>query len=547
MTATAALLLFVGSTTLVAAVLSILVGALVPLVGAASLALGALVSLLAVRACARLRTEQPPTPSAWDLAALGLLATLALRQFLFLLFEREGVVRTANAYNYGDLPLHITYIESLARGVHFWPENPIFTGERLRYPIGMDLWNAVLLQLGVPLAFGLVASGLVATLLLGFTLRRWGGALAIAGFVLSGGIGVGALAWLNLFLALFVTQRGFLFALPAGLLLLLSWRERILRRTGPGLPVWVEGLLWGLLPLFHLHTFLFVSVIFALWTVARSSWRESLGVLGFALGPASFGVFEVTDHFRAAALVGWAPGWVIGERNPWLFMLQNFGLLIPLVIAVSSLTVQRRLPEWRLAVLPAVAIWVALFFVKLAPWAWDNTKVMLWCYVLLLPSLGDLLARLATPWRAGLIVLWLAPGTSSVVAATFVLRSDLAVYGVGERRAVCEVVSHLPPDARVATKPIFNHPVALCGQPIVEGYAGHLWSHGIDARAVEARLRRLMLGLPGWEQAAQELDARYLFWGKSERGEFSLSARPWETSRRVVAEGDWGRLYSLSE
>ncbi len=542
-----ALLLLVGTTTLIAAALSLLAGALAPLAGAASLALGVVLSLLGAQACSRRRMEEPPVPSAWDLTAVGLLAIVALRQFLFLLFERQGIVRTANVYNYGDLPLHIGYIEALARGTRFWPENPIFTGERLRYPIGMDLWNAVLLQLGVPLSLGLKATGLLATALLGFTLRRWAGGLAIAAFVLSGGVNVGALSWLNLFLALFVTQRGFLFALPAGLLLLLSWRERILRRSGPGLPVWVEGLLWGLLPLFHLHSFLFVSVVFALWTGARGAWREGLGTLGFALAPASFGVFEVTDHFRAASLVGWAPGWVIGDRSAWLFLLKNFGLLIPLVIALAWLALQRRLPEWRLTVLPALAIWVALFFVKLAPWAWDNTKVMVWCYVLLLPALGDLFSRLALPWRAGLVALWLAPGALTVAESTFVLRGDLDVYAVAERRAVCEAVRRLPPDARVATKPTFNHPMALCGQPIVEGYAGHLWSHGIDASIVDRRLRTLMLGLPGWEQAAQELGAQYLFWGHRERAEFALSTRPWERSRRVVVEGDWGRLYSLSD
>ena len=547
MTITVALLLFVGTTTLSAAALSLLAGALAPLAGAASLALGVVLSLLGARACSRRRMELAPVPSAWDLAAVGLLAIVALRQFLFLLFERQGIVRTANFYNYGDLPLHITYIESLARGARFWPENPIFTGERLRYPIGMDLWNAILLQLGVPLSFGLKATGLVATALLGVALRRWAGGLAIAAFVLSGGVNVGALSWLNLFLALFVTQRGFLFALPAGLLLLLSWRERILHRAGPGLPVWVEGLLWGLLPLFHLHTFLFVSVIFAFWTGARGAWREGLGTLGFALAPASFGVFEVTDHFRAASLVGWAPGWVIGDRSAWLFLLKNFGLLIPLAIALAWLALQRGRPEWRLTVLPALAIWVGLFFVKLAPWAWDNMKVMVWCYVLLLPALGDLFARLALPWRAGLIALWLAPGALTVAETMFVLRGDLDVYAVAERRAVCEAVRGLPPDARVATKPTFNHPVALCGQSIVEGYSGHLWSHGIDASVVDRRLRTLMLGLPGWEQAAQELGAQYLFWGYGERGEFSLSTRPWEHSRRVVAEGDWGRLYSLSD
>lgn len=541
-----ALLVFVATATGLAALLSAWAGALAPWMAWAGFAAGSGLAAAAARACSGRPDDATNPPSAWDAAAVGLLLVVAARQFLWLLFDDAGIVRTANAYNYGDLPLHMTYVETLARGARFWPDNPIFTGERLRYPIGMDLWNALLRQAGVPLALGLEATGLVAAVLLALALRRWGGGLAVLAFVLSGGIDVGGLSWLNLFLSLFVTQRGFLFALPAGLLLLLSWRERLLRRSGPGLPPWIEGVLWGALPLFHLHTFLFVSVMLALWTVARGPWRASLQALAVALVPACLGVYAVTDHFRAASLVGWAPGWVIGDRPVLPFLAKNFVLVIPLAAVLGVVALRRRLPEWRLAVLPALVLWVALFFVKLAPWAWDNTKVMVWCYLLLLPAARDLLGNLRLPWRAALVVLWLLPGSVTVWKSTLGLRGDLVVYDVAERDAVCAVVARLPPDARVATRPTFNHPVSLCGQPIVEGYAGHLWSHGIDARAVDADLKVLMLGEPDWAGAARRLHARWLFWGPAEAAEFPGSTRAWSASKDVVA-GPWGRLYSLPE
>jgi len=71
-----------------------------------------------------------------------------------------------------------------------------------------------------------------------------------------------SVAWKNLYLALFVPQRGFLLALPAGLVLLWSWRRRLLRGEA-GLSPWIEGILWEALPLVHLHTFLFVSLLAA--------------------------------------------------------------------------------------------------------------------------------------------------------------------------------------------------------------------------------------------------------------------------------------------
>ena len=100
----------------------------------------------------------------------------------------------------------------------------------------------------MPLVAGLVFTGLVATALAGHALRRWAGSFAVLAFLFSGGLGdPDPLGWKNLFLALYVTQRGFLFALPAGLLLLESFRRRFFSGTEPPLPAWVEGLVWGVL------------------------------------------------------------------------------------------------------------------------------------------------------------------------------------------------------------------------------------------------------------------------------------------------------------
>jgi len=65
----------------------------------------------------------------------------SLRHFLFLYVERDGVIRTLSPNNYGDLPLHLTYIAYFVKGARFWPANPIFTGESLHYPFGVDLFK----------------------------------------------------------------------------------------------------------------------------------------------------------------------------------------------------------------------------------------------------------------------------------------------------------------------------------------------------------------------------------------------------------------------
>ena len=216
--------------------------------------------------------------------------------------------------------------------------------------------------------------------------------------------------------------------------------------------------------------------------------RAALPTLAWAILPATWSAWQVTDGFRAASLVGWKPGWTIGAQNPLVFLLVNFGLFLPLALAALVLAARERRREELLVIGPALAVFGALFLVRLAPWEWDNTKVLLWCYVAALPAIGSLvLARVAVAWRAALVFGLLFSGAVSVLGASLGRGPRLEVLNLAEHEGVCRALAGLKA-TRVATAPTFNHPVALCGQPIVAGYAGHLWSHGLDARAVQQGL-----------------------------------------------------------
>jgi hypothetical protein len=549
----AGLLAGLGVAGLLSAALAVLAGSLEPWISSAALAGGAVAAALAMKSSPRLDPDAKPRP--WDWAALAVLVLVSGRQFLWLTFEREGSIMALLTNNYGDLPLHWTYVEFLARGAAFWPENPIFTGQRLHYPIGIDLVTALLVQVGIPLRVALAALGLLGSALLGATLFAWGRGFAVAAFLFSGGLlGIEALRgvfdrdpqlgldWKNLYLALFIPQRGFLFALPAGLLLLWSFRERLIR-GGRGLPAWVEGVLWGSLPLFHAHTFLFVSLMIAIWAVARR--RVGLAIRPFliALAPATWSTLEVTEGLRAGSIAWWKAGWTIGARNPLLFLVVCFGAYLPLAGWALIRAWKRRDVEMRLLLVPGLGFFLVLFFVMLAPWDWDNTKLMLWCYVLVLPAIADVVGRIPRSPRVALYALLFYSGALSVAAACSKDRA-VALFSVEEVTAVCSALSGVPPGERIATAQTFNHPAALCGHALVAGYSGHLWSHGIDAKGVEERLARLMKGEPGWREAALQLSARYVYWGPREIQGYSGSAQPWRNDD-PVAEGSWGRLYAL--
>src|SRR5436305_3026590 len=188
----------------------------------------------------------------WFWAMAVFFAMFAVRSFCWLFYLDGSDYKIQSPNNLGDISLHLTLIKTFANGVPLWPDNPIYLFSKLRYPAGIDLFNALLLLVHVDLITGLVWVGLVASLATFYGFYRWGGSFAIAGFLFNGGIagfqffktwkfldyqGTAAdiahkpIAWKSIPLSMFVTQRGWLYAIPAGVVLLWHWREKFFRET----------------------------------------------------------------------------------------------------------------------------------------------------------------------------------------------------------------------------------------------------------------------------------------------------------------------------
>jgi len=566
----------------------------------------------------------PPVVWRWRYSSLlfwfmvGSFAIFAVRSFCWLLYIDGAEFRIQSVNNLGDLALHITYIKTFANGIALWPDNPIYVFSRLRYPAGVDLFNGLLSIVHVDLIRGLVWVGLLASIATFYGFYRWGGLFAVAGFLFNGGIvgleflhnfefrdyqGVNSIAWKSIPLSMFVTQRGLLYAIPAGLLLLWHWREKFYRigaiaentsatATGdPGpeqeslerrselttaslrpegrfqlprgpLPFWVELSIYASMPLFHVHTFLALSVVLAfLFLFGDTPMRKHTVTLVItALGPATFFVWLITDRFHAGSMLKWEPGWVQSKgdfKMPFLkFWGMNFGFWFPAVLWLigdqlwqawkRKQRLTAKFPETLTFLCAATAIFLFGFLVKTAPWEWDNLKLMFWGYFIVLPYLWrDLIALWSMPLR---VIFCIALFGSGFVS----LFGGLANPGYGfanraEVSGVAVAVRKIPVDARFAAFPTYNHPVLLQGRKAVLGYPGHLWTQGFDYHEEEGKLGRLMRGEADWRQLAEQLKVRYIFWGREEQTNYPNSTKPWENVLLKVASGPWGAIYDLQQ
>jgi len=595
--------------------------------------------------------ESPPRKRyrrVWFWAMAACFALFALRSFCWLLYIDGEQLKIQSPNNLGDLALHITLIRYFANGVSLWPANPIYVfSEHLRYPAGMDLFNALLSYLHVDLIRGLIWTGLLASIATFYAFFRWAGMFGIAGFLFNGGVagfeflktlkfgdyqGGKTIAWKSIPLTMFVTQRGLLYAIPAGLFLFWSWRERFFRigernRHRAPLPFWVELALYASMPLFHLHTFLALSIVLVCLfglelfnqlklpvdvirregiaglrslITCMARWGELFGdtrirkhvalLLVSSVVPATFFVWLVTDHFHARSVLEWHPGWVqndgefatpffqIGPVNltaaiplfGWLlqktwngaiapffqFWLMNFGIWVPLVFALIGLSGWNAWKSsWRWGenppedvgfLLPASAIFVFAFFVQTAPWGWDNLKLMVWAYFLVLPFLWtDLIARWTIPARIGVCIALFGSGFISLFGGLAAGRPGFEFSDRGELDAVGVAVRKLPAETRFAAYPTYNHPLLLQGRKVVLGYPGHLWTEGFEYTDAYDWLTKLMQGSADWRKIARALRVRYLFWGREETINYPASKRPWEATAPLVASGNWGAIYDL--
>ncbi len=559
----AAALFAISTAVLTAIALAFGRGGLNPSVAGIALGAGGIVAAFSIWQQRETRPpHRPITGTEWVVIVMFIL--FALRAFGWLVFADGDSIKVLSPNNLGDLSLHLTYIRYLANGAPFWPENPIFAGGSLTYPIGMDLFNSLLSLLGVNDLRGLIWLGLAGSALTGIALWRWGGAFTLAGFLFNGGIAGLAifrdghfadfqseLAWKSIPLALFVTQRGLLFALPAGLLLLCSWRARLFSADPDAwrLPRWGEVLLYASLPIFHFHTFLFLSIVLAVWFVAKPDARRHLVfVVGAAFIPASFLVLLVTGFFKGASILGWKPGWMQDDENFFVFWFLNFGVL-PLFVAALSRKMRSR--DERLwpgsLVFTGVGVFLLCCFVKFAPWEWDNTKLMLWSYLAVLPYLwSHVIAPL--PWllRALSCVGLFFSGFVSLVGGIDGSHTGHEIATRSQLDDVAAAVRGIPITERFIGYATYNHPLLLNGRPMALGYPGHAWSHGLDWRPTSSKVDAVLRGRPDWRELCAELGVRYLIWGTNETENVRDSLEPWRSGAAPIRSGEWGVLYDLT-
>ncbi|HYK20203.1 MAG TPA: hypothetical protein VEV42_05685 [Pyrinomonadaceae bacterium] len=389
--------------------------------------------------------------------------------------------------------------------------------------------------------------------------------------------------WGNAISALLVPQRGFLMGLPLAVLVFTQWwlatEKRQTNNVDTGkksrpsggkksLPaahpdsrfppstrrMIAAGVAAGLLPLVHAHSFVVVMAMGGCLALLQIRWREWIAFFVVASVIAIPQLLWSTSHSAvdARSFFAWELGWDHGKDNPLWFWFKNTGIFIPLILVALVTRGDGYLVRKRLLLfyLPFTLCFIIPNFVKLAPWIWDNIKVLYYWWLASAPLVALLLARL---WRQG-------PIRRTIAVVLFVcvtLAGALDVAGITLRHVQYQVFDaagirfaelikeRTPPRALIVHAPVHNTPVFLTGRRSLMGYPGHIWTHGLQFVQREAEIKRIYLGMPDADQLLRNYNIEYAVVGPHEQTITPVNERFFSRFQKVGEVGDY-RLYKIN-
>jgi hypothetical protein len=509
---------------------------------------------------------------AWQPQYTGLALVLLLFAPIFWrLFSTHMLARGAGGLFSGgtawyDLSFHAALSSSFVYGGNFPPIYTPLPPERLLYPFMPDFQTAILMSAGLdfhaallttalPLAF--VITGLFYSLAFRLVSSRRAAVLATILFLLNGGLGFIELLrdwgksglgfftfwntlavnyanawdrgihWTNLIVDTFLPQRTSLYGLSVGLMIFtlfaIVWRRDFEKteKVEAGTPssrtlLLLAGLLAGLLPFFHAHTYLAVGLI-SCFLFAMRPHRNWLAFWIPAVLVAAPQLWNLTHHLAANGVLRFQPGWMgHSAKNFPLYLLYNFG--ISLVLIVPAWLTAPRL--WQIFYLAFVLLFIFSLTVMVSPNIYDNSKLMYYWHAVNCILIASWLVKFAiAPWRRCVALLLVLVAIASGLAA--LQSEDLAVrplFTDDEIVAARFVREHTLPRALFLTAPVINQPVlCLAGRPVLRGATSWLWSHGYEFAAREADVKSIYAGTDEAPALIDYYGIDYIYFGPAEQ------------------------------
>ena len=378
------------------------------------------------------------------------------------------------------------------------------------------------------------------------------------------------------------------------------WREMFSSSTPPLVPLspfplvllsprrrylLAAGILAGLLPMLHTHGFFSVMIASALMALLFRSvdWIAFFAPVAALAAPQAwylsgtqvknklFALHFGWDANQSSPIIWWASQGGDPEAQRFydpliqlyeqilreqlisktaVFWIVNAGIFILLLMAAL---LARKVTSSRQALfyLPFALWFFVPNLVSLAPWTWDNIKVLVYWSLASAPFVAAALAYLFTRrfiitrgLAAALLIGLTLSGALDVMRALSPVE-NVRIFGQAELEVAKLLREKTPPRALILHSPIHNSVVALSGRRSGMGYPGHLWTHGLDYTQRETDVKTIYQGGEQMLEPLSRLGVDYVIVGPFERMEPGTSDSHFENLYPIVIDHAGYRVYQV--
>lgn len=510
---------------------------------------------------------------------------------LFPLFDSHMIKLTPSGAwqvggsTYGDLALHLTYINKFSQQEALSLRSPIFSANQTTYPFLINFFAGMLVRMGASIRLALIATSfpfILAFLTSSYSILKNQFKSTKAGWIFSflflfnGGWGMYyfyldwlaskldfftflshltlnyshiadvGIHWSNTIADYFLPQRGIviglgIFALCIQLYSYLHSKYQTQLRL-------LIALLIGLSPFFHIHTFLVMlplSIWIDIWhiyfkkTSIKTLIYSTIVTLLVAF-PQFYWQFSQTF---SESFTRFHFGWIKGSNESILdFWFRNLGVSIILWL-VAPLTAKRLKRDSLLKIisLPLYTIFIFTNFIIFQPHDYDNMKFMLMSYygICVLSAVGfSYLLNKNLIYKIFVVLVLFVISFTGIISyyrESYALSHIATASDIAIGQKIKEITE---PESIFLTSDSHNHVVTMiAGRNSVLIHPGWLWTHGIDYEPTFLDVKQIYLGGDSAEELLQKHAVDYVFVGENETHAFHANLYFFETNfERIYAD-----------
>jgi len=498
---------------------------------------------------------------------------------------------------WSDWALHvgIASIFAYKSPSHWFAYHPMYAGGKFTYPFLSDFISGLMMRNGISLTLSFIIPSIVFSLFLILGIyflfylvlkSKAKSFIALSLFFLSSGLGfinflkdfwenpnlknllyplkdyspVPDIQWFagNALVGMFFPQRAFLLGMTIAVWLLALFLYAISKdnhKYQKAILVF-SGILAGILPITHMHSFIAVFVITGLICFAHlKKWKLLLyyvlpaGVISSLL----FFIF-IFGGIENKNFFSWSPGWTIkggfiAWSKTWLYL---WGLMLPLAFLGYIIGFKKFNVSVRIFFVGFFLLFILGNLILIQPIAWDNSKIFLWAY------LGfSALSATAISWFwnkkiiGKIITIFLifsltATGFLELIRLQRTDRHNYRETAADDIRLGLMIRQKTDPLALFLTSPDHNHLIMMwAARPILMGYSAWVWNFGFLYQQRWQDINNMFQGGPLAEKLLKKYKVSYVVIGPSERKNFKVNEEYFYQNFKIAFQNKNYKIYDV--